>query len=190
MRVALFHGFEHHRPQNHWMWILAEELRTRRVPVQYPQFPQPDRPDAAEWQELARAELAMMGDGERVVIAHSLGCVLWGSILPDLPENLLPTRVLLVAPPAPAVIPRVSDDFARLQFGGFDRVPTTVVARKDDPYRPITLANEAALFGVPSVELPGRGHLDTEDGHGPWPSALDWVLTGNANWALGPQAWG
>src|SRR6187401_310654 len=76
-RVLILHGYEHHRPREHWLWWLAEELRRRDIPVQYPQFPSPDAPQLDEWVDVATTELDMLGDGERIVVAHSLGTVLW-----------------------------------------------------------------------------------------------------------------
>ena len=82
-RVLILHGFQHHRAKDHWLWWIAEELRQRRIPVQYPQLPSPDRPSVEEWISVARAELEMLGgeDTDRVVITHSLGGVLWSLVL-------------------------------------------------------------------------------------------------------------
>ena len=76
-RVLILHGFEHERGPEHWLWWITQRLRDFDVPVQYPQLPNPFRPVLKDWVELAQAELELLGDGERIVITHSLGCVLW-----------------------------------------------------------------------------------------------------------------
>ncbi|NTV40106.1 MAG: hydrolase [Demequinaceae bacterium] len=184
-RVLLLHGVGHVRPEGHWLWWLAEQLRAARVPVQYPQFPDPDDPDPAAWADLARAELGMLtaGGGHTVVIAHSLGTILWSHLAETLPAHLLPARVALVAPPARAEWAVAAPKFAELRLGALDGAPTVIVGRQEDPYRPAPLAELAGQWGVPFVEIPGVGHLTPDDGHGPFPGALAWVLGGpDASW--------
>jgi predicted alpha/beta hydrolase family esterase len=177
-RVLLLHGFEHHRPREHWLWWLAEELRSRAIPVQYPQLPNPDAPRVAEQTEVASSELDMLGDGERIVVTHSLGGILWQHLAA---AGAHVDRVLMVAPPSRDRLVGPLGDFA---VGGIDvpaalgASPVTLVARESDPYRSLPLADMAARWPVTVVELPGAGHLTVDDGHGPFPAALDWVLTG------------
>lgn len=176
-RVALFHGVEHRRPRGHWLWWLAEELRRRAVPVQYPQMPRPDAPVLDEWMDLARAELAMLGHEERIVVTHSLGGLMWAHLVPTLAPDELPSRVLIVAPPSTSVLWDTIAPFAPPQGARPGSVvPTTIVARHTDDYRPERLADFASAWGAEAVELPGEGHLTPDDGHGPFPFALDWVL--------------
>ena len=70
--VLILHGWQNRRPPDHWQFWLAERLRRRGERVLYPQLPSPDEPVLQEWLALLRAELAMLGDGERVVVCHSL----------------------------------------------------------------------------------------------------------------------
>ena len=179
-RVLLLHGVGHRRPQGHWLWWLAEELRAARVPVQYPQLPDPDDPDPSVWTELATAELGMLtaGGGHTVVIAHSLGTVLWAHIAQALPAQLLPSRVALVAPPSRHEWAEAAPKFANLALGSLATAPTVIVGRSEDPYRPIPLVDLASEWGAPFVEIPGSGHLTPDDGHGLFPGALAWVLGG------------
>ncbi len=176
-RVLILHGFQHHRAREHWLWWLAEQLRERRIPVQYPQLPSPDEPVLAEWVSAARAELEMLGDGDRVVITHSLGGVLWSHLVR---RGLTGgERVLMVAPPSLDRLDGVIAPFAEglgpdyLETGG-----VTLVARERDPYRntSLTLLDGGRARAV--HVLPGDGHLTIDDGHGPFPPALEWVLNG------------
>ncbi len=185
MRVLLLHGLGNRRQHEHWQWWLAEHLRRDRVPVQHPQLPEPDAPTFDSWRDVALAELEMLaGGGERVVLTHSLSCVLWARLAPDLPARLRPHRVALIAPPSPARLGQVLPDFpftTDVDLGAI--ADTRVVARERDPYRECPTADVAALWSVPSLELPGEGHLNHEDGHGAWPSVRAWTMTGD------DQAW-
>jgi predicted alpha/beta hydrolase family esterase len=58
-----------------------------------------------------------------------------------------------------------------------------IVARNEDPARTVPLAELAAAWGAPYVEIPGVGHLTPADGHGPFPGALAWALGGR------PESW-
>ena len=126
-----------------------------------------------------------MGGGERVVVAHSLACLLWLHAadrgLVDPPAD----RVLLVAPPSPAVtvgVPRRSP----VRRTGGPGVGVVVAAGPPSgwsPRTPTSYSTEGtahALYGEPlgldSDVLPGAGHLTIEDGFGPWPAVLAWAL--------------
>lgn len=186
LRVLLLHGVGHRRPEGHWLWWLAEQLRAARVPVQYPQLPAPDDPDPAAWADAARAELGMLtaGGGQTVVIAHSLSCALWAHLVGTLPAQLLPSRVALVSPATRLEWSQAAPKFGDLSLGSLASVPTLIVGRSTDSVRPVPLPKFASEWGAPFVEIPGSGHLTPADGHGPFPGALAWVLGGAAeSWA-------
>jgi hypothetical protein len=102
-RYLVLHGWQNHRPPEHWEWLLVDALRARGEQVLYPQLPAPDHPVLDDWLDVFAGEWLQMGSGERVVVAHSLSCLLWLHAaergLVDPPAD----RVLLVAPPSPAV---------------------------------------------------------------------------------------
>src|SRR5262245_6432455 len=103
-RFLILHGAENRRPRDHWQHHLAENLRGRGEIVLYPQLPDPDTPSLDAWPELLRAELAQLGDGERVVVCHSLSVLLWLHHASS-PQGSAPAdRVLLVAPPSSSVL--------------------------------------------------------------------------------------
>jgi predicted alpha/beta hydrolase family esterase len=182
-RVLILHGLGHDRPREHWLWWLAEELRRRRVPVQYPQFPTPEEPVLEDWVSLATAELDQLNAGpgdRRIVVAHSLGTVLWRHLAH---RGLASAdRVLLVSPPLLSrLVGRIEpgwhvpiDDRAAVAA-----VPATVVLRDTDPYRPVPALEYTAQWDAAIHVVPGEGHLNPDDGHGPFPAALDWVLKGS-----------
>lgn len=176
-RVLILHGFQHHRSRDHWLWWLAEELRVRGIPVQYPQFPAPDAPVLEEWVRLAISELDMLGGGERIVVTHSLGGVLWSHLVARGATG--DERVLMVAPPSRDRLDGVIAHFANGLGNEFlDTTGVTLVARERDRYRntPLNWLDGGRARDVHVI--PGEGHLNPDDGHGAFPPALEWVLTG------------
>jgi predicted alpha/beta hydrolase family esterase len=172
--VLLLHGYQHERPKGHWLWWLHDELTERGIDVRYPQLPRPHDPVLADWISAATSELALLADGDRVVVTHSLGGILWM----HLRDQGLATadRVLMVAPP--------SRDRLGRELAGFDIEidPTgvTVMGRETDPYRSVGLEEYSAGRADAVVTIPGDGHINLDDGHGPFPRALVWVLGGAA----------
>jgi predicted alpha/beta hydrolase family esterase len=172
------------RPRDHWQWWLAGQLRQRGEQVLYPQLPDPDRPDLTCWLDVLAAEYAQLGDGERVVVCHSLGCALWyqASVrsIVDTPAD----RVLLVAPPGPAMLAQpVTNAFAPSKsnadvLDASSRARIRLVASDADPYcteGPAAVVY-AQLLRVDAETVHGAGHLTTADGYGPWPQVLRWCL--------------
>lgn len=73
----MLHGWENHRPAEHWQWWLVDRLRSDGEQVLYPQLPAPDTPQLADWLAVLAGEWRQMGGGERIVVAHSLARLLW-----------------------------------------------------------------------------------------------------------------
>jgi hypothetical protein len=182
-RVLILHGWQGSGP-DHWQTWLAGRLRDRGVHVQYPALPDCDVPCPDRWGMALHAELPKLaaGDGERVVVCHSLGCVLWLREAARLAPEHRVDRVALVAPPCPgAKVP----ELARFYPSGADKDAvdaaagqTRLVCADDDPYCPGRGA--AVHWGAPldlAVDLlPGAGHLNVEAGYGRWPEMEAWCL--------------
>jgi predicted alpha/beta hydrolase family esterase len=189
-RFLLLHGLGNRRPAGHWQWWLAEQLRRRGEQVLYPQFPDPERP-LAVWLDLLAAEYAQLGDGERIVVCHSLACALWYEAGARGVTDTPAARVLLVAPPGRSVLARrETDEFdpgpwnANL-LNASSKARIRLVASDDDPYSPEGPA--AVVYGNPlrldAETIHGAGHLATADGYGPWPQALQWCLDAAARFS-------
>jgi predicted alpha/beta hydrolase family esterase len=176
----ILHGWQGPGP-DHWYTWLAERLRASGETVALPALPDTDRPRLQRWQPVLEEELAALS-GERIVLCHSLGAVLW---LHHVTEHESPDpfaeRVLLVAPPSPAVsepelrsffpVPLDAGAVRRSAAGG-----TRLVCSDNDPYCP---EGAASAYGEP-LELPvdvlaGEGHLNPDSGHGPWPEVEAWA---------------
>jgi predicted alpha/beta hydrolase family esterase len=169
---------------------LVGKLRQRREEVRYPQLPDPDAPLLDKWLAVLATEYERLGDGERVVVCHSLACVLWyqgsahGLVCPTA------DRVLLVAPPGPSVLARpVTAAFAppewRADVLHAAAHLTRLVASDRDPH--CAEGPAAQVYGEPlglrTHTIRGAGHLTPADGYGPWPELLTWCLEGNpADW--------
>jgi predicted alpha/beta hydrolase family esterase len=181
-RFLILHGAENRRPPEHWQHWLAEELRRRHEIVLYPQLPDPDRPSLGSWLELIRAELAQLGQEERVVLCHSLSVLAWLNLADHLDPRERVQRVLLVSPPSPAILwPEVSAFAApaRLTPASLRAASdhTRMVCGDADPYCPEGAQNRYGTpLNIPVDQIAGGGHLSTEDGYGPWPAVLEWCL--------------
>jgi hypothetical protein len=179
-RFLVLHGWQNRRPVEHWQWQLVDSLRASGEQVLYPQLPSTDRPVLEEWSGLVRAELAQLGNGERVVIAHSLAVPLWLHLAPSLTADESVERVLLVAPPSPMVL-RGFDEVAA--FGEIVPDPAVVaiaarstrfVCSDDDPYCPEGIEAAYADLDLDLDVLHGAGHINPDAGYGAWPAVLAW----------------
>ncbi|MFJ4519569.1 alpha/beta hydrolase [Streptomyces sp. NPDC088810] len=133
---------------------------------------------------LPRCRRRLDASGERVVVAHSLSCVLWlHAAARGMKQLRYADRVLLVAPPSGSVLARYPEvaAFAPPAPDFTLPGPTRLVAGDDDPYCP---EGAGTLFaeplGLPADILPGAAHLDLEAGYDSWPAVLDWCVDGIA----------
>lgn len=181
-RFLILHGVENRRPPEHWQHWLAEQLRQRHENVLYPQLPDPDTPSLETWLELIRAELAQLGDGERIVLCHSLAALAWLHLAGRLDPDERVDRVLLVSPPSPDILwPEIAHFAAPTDLSPHSiraaSDSTRIVCSDNDPYCP---AGGGRLYAqplqLPADPIPGGGHLSADDGYGPWPSVLAWCL--------------
>ncbi len=178
-RVLIIHGYGHYRPDGHWLRWLESELMERGIEVRYPQLPDPETPSLEAWLGVALSELESLREGstegELLVIAHSLGTSTWHHAVA---RGASADRVLLVAPPSADALAQERAEFtlASLDESAVGAAaPTIVVGRETDPFRKGSLHELADGWGGEVVVLPGDGHINIQDGHGPFPFALEWV---------------
>ena len=176
----LLHGWEHHKPEGHWLVWLAAELDRAGARVRYPQLPDADKPDLTEWVGVIGDELAELDQSAATVICHSLSAVTWLHAAASIDAPL--ARVVLVAPPSPqvlATIPEICDfavtEFSQATIAALGGVPTLIAASDNDPYCPEGAKTcYGAPLGLEVTVLPGAGHVDLAAGYGAWPAMLDW----------------
>jgi predicted alpha/beta hydrolase family esterase len=184
-KVLILHGWTNRRQPGHWQRHLANELRKQGHIVAYPQFPNPDQPKLAEWQELLVAELDILAEidaGETIVIGHSLGCINW---IQGASTGLITKpvdRVLLVAPADPRVLGEVEGlkvdltDPAVTAATHASTASLTILASEKDKWTPRGIhATFGQPLGLTPVILEGAGHLSLDDGFGFWQGVIDWV---------------
>jgi predicted alpha/beta hydrolase family esterase len=182
-RFLILHGWQNRRPAGHWQRWLAEELEASGEQVLYPQLPEPDMPTLADWLATLRTQLGLLGDGERIVIAHSLGCLLWLRHAERVLAQERVDRVLLVCPAGPAALPAELRDFHGAPFDGravrAAARSTELVCTDADPWCP---EGAARFFGraldLPAYVVHGAGHLSLDEGYGAWPAVAAWARTG------------
>jgi predicted alpha/beta hydrolase family esterase len=192
LRVLILHGWQG-SGAGHWQTWLAQRLREHGAHVQYPDLPDCDVPCPDRWGTALHQHLRALaaGEGERVVVAHSLGCVLWLREASRIEPDHRVDRVALVAPPCPgSAVP----ELARFYPTGADRAAieaaaghTRLICSDNDAYCPGRGAAEH--WGRPlqlEVDLlPGAGHLNVEAGYGPWPEMEAWARGETARLAAG-----
>jgi len=191
-RFLILHGVENWRPRSHWQWWLADQLRNQGEHVLYPQLPSPTSPALDEWLLVLRGELSQLGDGERIVVAHSCGVALWLLGAPEIAaEQETVDRVALIAPPGPSAFTAPYRAFLPVGICWADVAQASkqlpiLVTSDNDPYCPEGLDAYKATYteplGLDHQIVPGAGHISIGEGYGPWPAILDWCLNGAAEW--------
>jgi predicted alpha/beta hydrolase family esterase len=173
----VLHGWQNHRPEGHWHRWLVEQLRAQGEQVVYPQLPDADRPDLDEWLAIVAQEWELLPDGERIVVAHSLGVPTWLHAMDRF--GVAADRTLLVAPPGPTFITDNAEISAWHPLPADLAGSTWQLACSDND--PCCVEGTAVwfggLYGCAVHEIAGAGHLSLDDGYGAWPWALDWCLT-------------
>jgi len=178
----IIHGW-HGSGRNHWQTWLANRLTAAGEFVRYPVLPDCSTPRLDEWLATLRTELSLLEEKEeRVVVCHSLGVLLWlhhAATLSSAPVD----RLLLVAPPGPALcVPEVASFFPPpLDGAALKRSAGEIrlVCTDNDPCCP----ERAALFyGLPlrietSIIAPEAQHINEVAGYGSWPEVEQWCLT-------------
>lgn len=182
--VLILHGWQNRRPDGHWQRWLAGELEASGTRVRYPQLPEPDQPVLDHWIAALESELDGTDPVSLTVVAHSLGCLLWLAHAARRAERGASTplarSVILVAPPAPAVLlgipeiaafaPTIEGDAARAALAATALERAIVVASTDDPYCPDGAERTyAEPLDLDLVSVEGGGHLTIDDGFGPFP---------------------
>ncbi len=176
----ILHGLSNYREPEHWQFWLAAQLAARGDQVLYPSLPEPDSPVFEEWNRVLRESLAMLNGGERVVVCHSLSCLLWFRSAASLADAERVDRLLLVSPPDSSLVPGEGAD---LRIEAFDpgavRASVSgqirIVCSDADPYNTAG-AQElyATPLGIHAAVLAGAAHITPDSGFGPWPFAEAW----------------
>ena len=170
----ILHGIENHRPPQHWQFLLAAGLVERGHEVRYPALPDPDAPELEPWLSTLHHELAALRGQQRVVVCHSLACLLWFRAAEHGVGSPV-DRLLLVAPPASERVPDSGASF-RLDSFDADAVRSSVsgeiaIACSDaDPYNPAGAQSSTATRSASpprSSKGPGTSRPTEASARGP-----------------------
>lgn len=189
--VLIVHGWGNTRAEDHWQRHLAGALRRDGHSVHYPQLPDTETPNFADWAEVLIAELEMIREshlgGEVVVITHSLGCSTWLRLAVD---GLLPIKVdrlLMVAPAEPELL----NDVASFKIEPNEVVATallasaesvTLIGSDSDAWSPRGIvATYGEPLGIEPIIVAGAKHFALADGFGKWQGVHNWVADSNAD---------
>ncbi|MDD9147250.1 MULTISPECIES: RBBP9/YdeN family alpha/beta hydrolase [unclassified Sporolactobacillus] len=174
----------------HWQEWLFHELKARGERVCFPQFPDWDCPRKAVWLARLNNIMASVPENEKtVVIAHSLGCVLWFHYAAQ-PLRRKVRKAILVCPPSQFLNEKAIEDFFPLPDNtaslaeAADR--TLIVTSSTDPFFPQSTVSQYYKYGVPCLTFPGMGHINVKSGYGPWPWIMDACLDGSLPFPDGP----
>ena len=180
-QVLILHGWQGRRPAGHWQSWLTSRLVRRGINVLYPQLPDSDSPSLTAWLDTLKLNLGQLGDGEHVVICHSLGCLLWLHAADKGEITARVDRVLLVAPPGANDFAKECSSFSPQTFCR-KKIEASSLARirlayaENDPYCvPDAQSSYGSKYGFDSEVLLGAGHITESTGFGPWPAVERWV---------------
>lgn len=193
-RVLIIHGWGNERPVGHWHRLLATHLRRQGHIIAYPQLPETQLPSLDKWLAVLKVELDMLneaGDGELIVLAHSLGCLTWLHVAQSGFLQEKASRVLLVAAADPDLcgeVPSFQIDLNSPQVKAAAHsaaLSTLLVGSDSDPWQPRGVAETFAQpLDFPFVVIPGAGHFAIEEGWTPWAGVINWVTDATADLAV------
>lgn len=167
VRVLIVPGLHDSGPAHWQTWLQTQYRGAVRVRQQ-----NWEQPDLDAWAERISAVIeASSPKTTWVAAAHSFGCLALARYLftrqPPTEEHGGIQAALLVAPADPQKF-GVSH---RLPTQGLG-VPAAVVSSENDPWMPLSRAQEwASRWGARFQNLGPVGHINTESGFGPWPLA-------------------
>ena len=193
-RVLIIHGWGNERPVGHWHRLLATHLRQHGHVVAYPQLPDTQLPSLDKWLAVLKVELDMLkeaGDGELIVLAHSLGSLTWLHLAQSGFLQEPASRVLLVAAADPDLcgeVPSFQIDLNSTQVKAAAHsaaLSTLFVGSDSDPWQPHGVAETFAKpLDLPFVVIPGAGHFAIEEGWTPWTGVINWITDATADLAV------
>lgn len=163
-KILILHGWGG-SDYPHWQSWLAGKLASEYGTVSFPLLDNPHFPSKNRWCKQAKAIIEEFTP--TIVIAHSLGAVLWLWLADEIETK--PTQIILVAPPSQTTSIETIKSFFPYPTPDLSPQESTIIVSNDDPY--IT-PDEAKYLGQQIgayVEiLAEMGHINTDSGFGPW----------------------
>lgn len=176
LTVPGFHG----SGAAHWQTWLEHQLPN----CQRLQFVDWEIPQLEAWARAIGVMLRRL-KGRTWIIAHSFGCLASARAAALFPRQI--AGILMVAPADPnrfdlqgpraanGQLPSTLHHFLSLERLA---VPGIVVGSENDPWMSLEKAQFwANHWQLDFINAGALGHINTESGHGPWPTSLDLVAT-------------
>lgn len=181
----------------HWQEWLANDLAGKGHQVLFPSLPQADAPDKVQWLDCLNELLAQVESKEKlIVVAHSLGCILWFHYAAQGRQGKV-KQVILVAPPVASPDEKVlshlfAEELKRKKT--FESMKTffplpddqemlrkaaehsLIIGSTTDPFLPGDRFLRYSCYKVPMLLLPDMGHINVASGYGPWHWMQDFCL--------------
>lgn len=174
--VFVFHGYGG-SPKGNWFEWLAHELEAGGHIVHVPEFPHPDEPKLREWLKKFETYRESI-DESAVLVGHSLGGAF---AMRYLEKATMPVQAtFLVASVFKPMGNEIDAHITSFHSDPFDHQAIVrnggdihIVHSDNDPYIPLTHAEEAALGLMTAMDfLPGGGHFMTPE----FPELRDMIL--------------
>lgn len=175
-RVLTLPGYQN-SGSAHWQTRWEQRATERGTHVERVQQADWDAPVCADWAAVL-IQAITAHDGQVVIAAHSLGCLLTAHIARHADADVLVKikGALLVAPPDPTgvIFPSTASGFSPEVNEPFP-FKSIVIASNNDEYGSIDFAQNCAHnWGSELINLGARGHINGESGLADWPEA--WSL--------------
>lgn len=169
-------------PEGHWQHILFENLKSHGENVLFPQFSKNSKPVLKNWLGELNSLINNI-EGEKVIIAHSLGVILWFHYTNSYKIEEV-SSLLLVAPPGNSALSSIKElnSFADINIDKdkFKKSAKKIrlVATENDSY---CIENAINIYGKAlnldyDILSPDKGHINMKSGYGEWKSVYNWCF--------------
>jgi predicted alpha/beta hydrolase family esterase len=150
----------------HWQARLASSLACNYGTVSFPLLENPHFPSKNRW--VKQAKEIIKDFKPTVVVAHSLGCILWFWLADEIDIEL--NKLILVAPPGRNTnIDTIKSFFPYPLPKSLKSTDSLIIASDNDKY--IDVSEAASLSEICNTKLqiiPNAGHINSDSGYGKW----------------------
>lgn len=124
------------------------------------------KPLFQDWKGNLLAALAGSGGEGKVLVAHSLGCILVAKALAEAAPYA--SALFLVALPDPTILEALAPTFANPPFSPLGLPGILVYSEDDEHCRPERSRSLAAVWHLDAVCIGRKGHINALSGLGRW----------------------
>lgn len=164
-RVLIIHGWGG-SDYPHWQAWLAGKLAANYGTVSFPLLDNPHFPSKNRWVRQLKEIIERFKPN--IVVAHSLGSVLWLLTVPEIDISL--DKLILVAPPSKDTkIDTIKSFFPYSIPNNLKSKESLIIVSDNDEYIDIKEAMKiASECGADLKIIPNAGHINAKSGFGKW----------------------